>query len=578
MHNKAPVFNHFLKTFLILLILTSVAPAQNPNKSIMDINNITSWIRNDGFHPWVIEKTKYNIFNGTFPKGKGGLIFSSGILWGGLVMDGSEPVVRVGGSTYNSGNKSITRLFRVRPDYKDASLFDDAINFFIVDSEQVTDSMLIQLRSQYEKDWDEWPADKGAPFYDANKDGKYEPDVDIPGVPGASQTIWIDYNDDNSYHFLKSQPIGLEIQETYWAYSNDSLVSNAIYKRVKIIYKGTSASAKNSHIDSMYITQWSDASIGNDLNDYAGSDTSLNLGYTYNAGNEDNIYNKFGLIPPAAGFTFLQAPAYKTGNRNDSAIVDFKWHRGYKYFNTKLLNSFIYFAAGAVWSPPEFSYKGTLEWYNIMRGYLPDPPYPQKYSFCPENNLISTDTNCSSKIMLDGDPVTKTGWIDGSLDGPSPRIIAMSTGPFNLSLNDTAEVVIALAAGIGTDYLNSITVLRNQVRNAKSKYDSFVREMTSDRLKIHRPKSLIEDFTVYKNYPNPFNSTTTIQYFLPEQSYVKIEVYNILGEKIKTLVDGEQIANLYRVKFNAESLPSGIYLCSIVINNIVNTQKLVLLK
>ena len=552
---------------ILVLIFISQVKAQNPTQSIMDINNITSWIRNDGYHPWIIEQSKVDRFNGTFPKDKGGLIFSSGILWGGLVKDGSEPVVRVSGSTYNSGNKAITRIFRVRPDYKAASLLDDASNYFMIESGQVTDTMIARLRYQYGKDWDEWPVDKGAPFYDANKDGKYEPDVDIPGVPGASQTIWIDYNDDNSFNFSKSPPIGLEIQETYWAYSNDSSVSNVIYKRAKIIYKGTSTSLNNSHIDSMYVTQWSDAAIGNDLNDYAGSDISLNLGYTYNAGNQDYIYNQFGLIPPAAGYTFLQAPAYKTGNRNDSAIVNFKWHKGYKFFITNLLNSFIYFAAGAVWSSPSgFSYKGTLEWYNIMRGYLPDPPYPNKYSFS------------AYKIMLDGDPVTKTGWIDGSTDGPSPRIIAMSTGPFNLSLNDTAEVVIALAAGIGTDYINSISVLRNKVRNAKSKYDSFVRKMSSDTLEIQRPKSLKQDFTVYRNYPNPFNSTTTIQYFLPEQSYVKIEVYNVLGEKIKTLVDGEQIANLYRIKFNAESLPSGIYLCRIVINNIVNKQKLVLLK
>ncbi len=580
MYHQLSLYKLFTLTSLFIFIFSLLLWSQAPKQSVMDINNITMWVRNDGYHPPAYKKKefKYGSWEGSFPKGTAGVIYSDGLLWGGLVQDRSKPVVRVGGCTYGSGNKAITRIFRVRPDYKDASLLDDASNYFMIDSLQVTDSMITQLRSQYEKDWDEWPADKGAPYYDTNKDGKYEPDIDIPGVPGASQTIWFAYNDDNSYFLYYSPPIGIEVQETDWAYSNDSQSANVIYKRAKIIYKGTSASSADDHIDSMYIAEFADMDIGIPFDGFAGCDTSINLGYAYNMNDSDLIYNKFGLIPPAAGFAFLQTPAYKTGNHNDSAIVDFKWRIGSKYFNSKFLTSFTYFGAGGSWIDPEFSYNGTLQWYNIMRGYLPNPPYPYSVSFCPKWYPIFKDRNCSDKTMLDGDPVTGTGWIDGIVDGPASRRIAMSTGPFNLKLNDTAEVVIALAAGIGTNYLNSIMVLRNIVKNAKSKYDSFVRKITSDSLELKRPKSLINNFIVYQNYPNPFNSSTTIQYFLPERSYVKLEVYNLLGEKIKTLVNGEQIANSYKLKFNAAGLSSGIYFYRITINDMIRTKKLILLK
>ena len=146
-------------------------------------------------------------------------MFTEGILWGGKVFDGNEKIIRVNGSNYSSGNSAITRLYRVRSDYFKADLTDDAANFFIVPKNQVSDSMISAIYKQYERDWNEWPAEKGAPFYDVNKDGKYEPDIDIPGVPGASQTLWINYNDDISYFNYEFPPIGLDIRETYWAYA-----------------------------------------------------------------------------------------------------------------------------------------------------------------------------------------------------------------------------------------------------------------------------------------------------------------------------------------------------------------------
>ncbi|MFZ0455753.1 MAG: hypothetical protein WAM24_18545 [Ignavibacteriaceae bacterium] len=125
------------------------------------------------------------------------------------------------GSDYSSGNSALTRLFRVRTDYFYADLTDDAANFFRVPKRLVSDSMTSALFRQYEKDWNEWPAEKGAPYYDVNKNSKYEPDIDVPGVPGAAQTIWINYSDSlDEYMYPYDSPvIGLKVQETYWAYA-----------------------------------------------------------------------------------------------------------------------------------------------------------------------------------------------------------------------------------------------------------------------------------------------------------------------------------------------------------------------
>ncbi|APF20287.1 Sulphatase-modifying factor protein [Caldithrix abyssi DSM 13497] len=77
-------------------------------------------------------------------------------------------------------------------------------------------------------------------------------------------------------------------------------------------------------------------------------------------------------------------------------------------------------------------------------------------------------------------------------------------------------------------------------------------------------KIIPKKFMVYQNYPNPFNPTTEIRYDLPESGKVKIEIYNILGEKIRTLFSGYQEAGIHKIKWDGKNamghpMSSGIY-------------------
>jgi hypothetical protein len=87
-----------------------------------------------------------------------------------------------------------------------------------------------------------------------------------------------------------------------------------------------------------------------------------------------------------------------------------------------------------------------------------------------------------------------------------------------------------------------------------------------------------EKFNLYQNYPNPFNPSTTIQFSIPEQTFVKLEVFNTLGEKVTTLVSEELRAGNYKYEWNAERLPSGIYLYRISTNRFSEMKKMILLK
>ena len=84
--------------------------------------------------------------------------------------------------------------------------------------------------------------------------------------------------------------------------------------------------------------------------------------------------------------------------------------------------------------------------------------------------------------------------------------------------------------------------------------------------------------TVFQNYPNPFNASTTIRYALPEESEVTIEIYDILGRKIETLVSNEQPAGSHTVVWETKDVSSGVYFYRIEAGEYSQTQKCVLLK
>jgi len=96
--------------------------------------------------------------------------------------------------------------------------------------------------------------------------------------------------------------------------------------------------------------------------------------------------------------------------------------------------------------------------------------------------------------------------------------------------------------------------------------------------KIVENSDLIKDFLLYQNYPNPFNATTVISYQLPEDSRVKICIYNINGQLVQTLVNDRQTAGYYSVNWNSAGLASGIYLYQIVAGDFQKVRKCMVIK
>ena len=339
-----------------------------------------------------------NSYGAVYPRGTAGVIFIDEILWGGLVHDGGDTLIRVGGQSYNlslqpgaiinkgvaedPADPDVNRIWRVRKRLNDFVLRQDAAELFQKPLEDVTDADIEELRAMYVKDWLEWPWQKGAPFYDADGDGVYTPHLysdwefvlfpaaDEPGLANADQVVWAVSNDlalDKKLPMTYSPKIGVEVQTALWGYETHEALGNCIFRKVRIIYKGMEHTPETAYIDNMHIGLSSDPDLGYNGDDCAGCDTMLDLGYIYNAKSVDSEFQHFNLPPPSLGYKLLAGPIVPENYSDDQyAIYNLRIRKGYVNL---LMTTFSYFYPIQSDDDIQWGYHATLRWWNVLRGF-----------------------------------------------------------------------------------------------------------------------------------------------------------------------------------------------------------------
>ena len=124
------------------------------------------------------------------------------------------------------------------------------------------------------------------------------------------------------------------------------------------------------------------------------------------------------------------------------------------------------------------------------------------------------------------------------------------------------------------DDINHLNVLYFTYRLKQVDYDGsfeYSKEVTVEN-------SIPDEFSLYQNFPNPFNPSTTIEFAIPEKGFVTLAIYDLLGNEITTLVNKEMNAGLHKVVFNARGLTSGIYIYKITAETFTQTKKMTLIK
>lgn len=418
-------------------------------QTMSNLSNWAYWLRNDGqsAHNFLTDQS-----GGFYPRGTAAAIYEDGFIWGGVVREShweqTTGSYRVGGQTYRVGTSpgavvqngtttsapiaadaNTSYIYRIRRDYQDLAVgqptvINDAADIFNVSSASVTEEQQSDVIEGYQWAWDNWPTDLGAPYYDLDGNGAYDPGVDEPGIADADQVIYFVINDLNSGRTVGlygSQPVGMECRITVWSYNQPgATLGQVMFKKYQFTNKS------GFPVDSVFIAQWSDPDIGQYTDDLVGCDSIRSVGYCYNGNLTDSDYDAFQKPPPASGYDFFQGPIVE-GAPEDTAIFGLEKRPGYRNLP---LTSFGYFASGSTIGDPDLGeYAGTLQWYNLLNGFTTTDdtlaPTPFTHGFGPK---AGQDT----KFPVNGNPVTSEGDLDafGTNLPPGDRRMSLSSGPF----------------------------------------------------------------------------------------------------------------------------------------------------
>ncbi len=165
------------------------------------------------------------------------------------------------------------------------------------------------------------------------------------------------------------------------------------------------------------------------------------------------------------------------------------------------------------------------------------------------------------------------------------KVVSNTSGPVTLSWND---ILVQIPQALQNAYKFSLTGfgIQTPLNMMSTTNYSFTAEanavytfvINSTVTGVDENEINDYSFRLEQNYPNPFNPSTVITYSIPEQTFVTIKVYDILGNEVTTLLNKQVNTGIHQVTFNASGLSSGVYFYTIKAGNFVNTKKLMLTK
>lgn len=184
-----------------------------------------------------------------------------------------------------------------------------------------------------------------------------------------------------------------------------------------------------------------------------------------------------------------------------------------------------------------------------MKTPFTQPPLSVRTQAGEGNEVKVFVTNRSSEVIndIDLDIQLPEGW---SLSSQNQPVATLPTG----------EKAIFTFELTGPDQHSKLVSFGLNTENGLSIGWTALIQLSEDSQKNMIPAT----FEVHGNYPNPFNPTTTFSYSLPARMEVRLEIFNLLGQRVATLVDGTQTAGLQNITWDARSLASGTYLYRIV--------------
>jgi hypothetical protein len=394
----------------------SCAPATA--ESLLNANDVRAKMLNNGGLFWNGGTNVYEV-----PAGGGvTAIFAAGMWLGGFV-DGE---LRTAASTYGPWE------FWPGP-YEKVAAGSDCASFDTIYEVSRRDLLALDSGGEPSAHVYHWPWQSGAPV----EDGDGNPDNydlaagDRPRLYGDEMHWWVMNDIGNAHEDGQSMPLGVEVQVLAFATAAEGYEKTTFYQYT-VINKSPGT------IHDLQFGIFADTDLGRAFDDYVGSDSSLALGFSYNADNNDD--GMYGLAPPAIGYQLTRTEGF------DAALPN--------------MTSFTYYnGGGGRTGDPAGS---SEEYYNYMTSRWSDgSPFTL-------GSRGADPSGTPVKYAFPGDPERREFWSEINSDGngtaiaPADRRNVQSVGPVTLAPGDSIEVFLSIITAFGTDHLNSVTKLKEK--------------------------------------------------------------------------------------------------------------------
>ena len=155
------------------------------------------------------------------------------------------------------------------------------------------------------------------------------------------------------------------------------------------------------------------------------------------------------------------------------------------------------------------------------------------------------------------------------------KILIEPSEQVKLNFDDVDLCIICKESKIDSEFKDTLLFVSNSINKDTSYiYVNGNGVISTEKMEYNIPNN----YLLEQNYPNPFNPSTTINFTLKKEGYIKLLLHNSLGEKIKTLESSYKQRGNYQYIFNAPELASGSYFYSLIVNGKILTKKMLLLK
>jgi len=501
----------------------------------LDINAVQARIFNNGnlfYGNTTVDGTGYLV-----PKQTGhSAIFAAG-LWVGGLADGE---LRLAAATYDRFE------FWPGPLDADGNPPDDCAQYDRIYVVSRGDVQRYYETGEATDDLRDWPMDLGAPVLDGDGvAGNYNlAGGDEPAISGEQTAWWVMNDAGNEHDRSRTPPMGLNVQAEAFAVAS---LANGL--RPTTLYRYRITNRSEQPLDSAYVALFADVDLGGPGDDFAGSDTTFDMGFVYNGEDVDDVYG----IPPALGVQVLSGPVGLPNERDDDSdgtIDEADERLG--------MTGFVLFINMPASPTPPCEFLNPQYSYDYMRG-----------RFCggdivTEGGNGATGEGPVTTFFFAGDPVTGQFWSEENTDGegtrsePGDRRFVVSTGPFRLEAGETEEVVFAIPFAQGTDRLDSVVELRTAARYVRNAYEAGLFEPQRVRPLAAEPPPP-QDFALCA-FPNPFASSASVELTVAEGAgALRLAVYDVLGREVAVLTDGVLAPGEYPFALDGAELPAGLY-------------------